>query len=49
MFIRQGKEYYPLDFGEITGKNEKKVYDRSERKKSYVYIAVENNEYKGAE
>lgn len=42
MFLRNGKEYYPLEIRQIIGRNEKVIYDRDRRGKSYVYIAVEN-------
>ena len=42
MFYRQEKEYYPLEIRQIIGRNEKVVYDRDRRDKSYVYIALEN-------
>ncbi len=49
MFLHKGKEYYPLDVTAIYGKDNKKIYDRNERNKAYVYIAVENTENKGEE
>ncbi|MBR5232976.1 MAG: hypothetical protein IKW03_02080 [Clostridia bacterium] len=49
MFLREGKEYYPLEISQIYGRGEKKIYNRDERKKAYIYIAVENTENKGEE
>ena len=42
MFLHNGKEYYPLEIRKIMGQNEKVIYDRDKRGKSYVYIAVES-------
>lgn len=39
MIKKQGKEYYPLNFGKLV-KNEKVYYDRAERKKNYFYLAL---------
>lgn len=44
MFLRYGKEYYPLELRQIIGPDEKILYDRDKRGKSYVYIAVENQQ-----
>lgn len=49
MFLHKGKEYYPLDLTDIYGKDNKKIYERNERKKAYIYIVTENTESKGAE
>ena len=37
MIYQQGKEYYPLGFG-VMIKDGKTYYDRSERKKNYIYL-----------
>lgn len=47
MFLHGGKEYYPIEVSEIYGKGQKIIYDRKERNKSYIYIAVENTVNKG--
>ena len=37
MIYQQGKEYCPLGFG-VMIKDGKTYYDRSERKKNYIYL-----------
>jgi len=37
--MNNGKEYYPLDFGKMV-KDSKTYYDRSNREKSYFYLAL---------
>lgn len=37
MIYKQGREYYPLEFG-VMVKDGKTYYDRSERKKNYFYL-----------
>ena len=37
MIMKDGKVYYPLEFGYMT-KSGKVYYDRSERKKPYFYL-----------
>ena len=48
MFLHKGKEYYPLEIKQIISKNQTVIYDRNARNKSYVYVAIENTEEKGA-
>lgn len=36
---KNGKEYYPLDFGKMV-KDNKTYYDREAREKSYFYLAL---------
>lgn len=40
MITNQNKEYYPLNFGYME-RDGKIYYDRAERKKNYIYIALE--------
>ncbi len=47
MFLHKGKEYYPLEITQIISKNQTVIYDRNARRKSYVYLAIENTEEKG--
>lgn len=44
MFLHKGKEYYPLEIAQIISKNNSVIYDRDEREKSYLYIAIENSQ-----
>lgn len=49
MFLKNGKEYYPLEISQIIGRDGKTVYDRDKRGKSYFYLDLETNENKGDE
>jgi hypothetical protein len=40
LIIKNGKEYYPLDFGKMI-KDEKIYYDRSMRRKNYFYLVLQ--------
>jgi len=46
MIVKDGKEYYPLDFGKMV-KDGKTYYDRSARQKNYFYLDLRTGERSG--
>lgn len=44
MFLHKGKEYYPLEIKQIIRKDNKVIYDREKRNKSYFYIVLNAQE-----
>ena len=49
MFLHNGKEYYPLEISQIIGRDERIVYDRDKRGKSYFYLDLKTTENEGDE
>lgn len=49
MFLHKGKEYYPLELESIKSHTGKDIYTKFARNRSYVYLAIENSDVKGAE
>lgn len=44
MFLHKGKEYYPLEIRQIVNRDNKVIYDRDKRNKSYFYIVLNSEE-----
>lgn len=43
MIVKEGKEYFPVDFGEMI-RDGKTYYSRSARDKPYFYLVLRTNE-----